>query len=1179
MKKIRIFISSPGDVHQERQIAYKVITEISKQFSKYVTVEVLMWENFPLTAESTFQEGINYFLNADVIDIAVFILWSRMGTPLCKKFLRPDGTPYQSGTEYEFDLMMDLYKRKGWPRILTYVKQSSQTPNLTNLHELEDFFNQKKKLDNFISEHFRDSETNSNYAYMQFGENASFEHKFREHLRALIKAQIGDIGNLCEWEGNPYVGLSSYEFSQSDIFFGRRQLIYDTASMMVDFQHPQVRQSLIVLGESGSGKSSFVKAGILPFFCGSSMKESSTYEILTPSKYGEGFRQGILDALARQFPTLKGHPVLEEICTGKPQAKDFNYLAYELGKADSHALLLYIDQFEEIFTDLRIGEEERAHILATLRGLVSTRLIHVILSMRNDFYYLFARYEDLGWIKKNSVVVDMPVASGSDIQEIIEEPARKACLKWEVSDKGEGLNHLIANDAVAIHDLPLIEFALSELYEKRDADNTLTFRAYREIGGLEGAIAKYANGFYDKLSPKEQKALKEVLAMLIAKSSTSDNTYVRKTVRIKELEENKVDRQLLDKLIESHLFVSDKNSAGEATVTIAHEVLLRSWSVVTKWIESEKDFLNRNNYYEELARYWIENGRKKEDLIRERTRLYEAEYHHYKYHNRLSAETRAFLEASLRTERRRGLTWRLPLTALAVISTCIAVVIKGCGVEMDKDLAEACGWDNLATTSLWVLLPYMFLAIYAICNRIQGAPLYQTAKRTMWVCGAVLACELAYDLTKGAADWGWMIDLPLIIYFILKVHAWRCRKKWSKLFKPRRLSDLFISRLLNIVMTSLVLVLLAGAMAVYMEALQEKEETMKKRAKYVSLAFRYYDKMKDSDPIVQKYAMDQMWKDFLETSYEDEFKDSAYTNAQLDMAISLYNNNCPQEALGHLFPARDWQHHMFKAITLDLCGREKKAAQYAESYLDDCKEQDRCPYDEVGRFNSYNLIWLTEKAGRFDLTRRLYEEMADTMQNMAEHPAVLLNHGHVPLAGGNLEEAYTYYNRAIETAEKIGVDILVNLRQDMHTFSHFGVIPDHLLRQACEHYSVHFEPAFTSPKEDTELNNQTYEKLAGDWLWQIDENTVLSLNVDKEDQLMRYQTYFNGNLVFSTIAHTRFEKRNGEWLWDEFHMDDDSNSLEKLISIKDDEFVIEIIENGTPNDKGQRRVYRRNEPQ
>ena len=113
MKKIRIFISSPGDVHQERQIAYKVITEISKQFSKYVTVEVLMWENFPLTAESTFQEGINYFLNADVIDIAVFILWSRMGTPLCKKFLRPDGTPYQSGTEYEFDLMMDLYKKKG----------------------------------------------------------------------------------------------------------------------------------------------------------------------------------------------------------------------------------------------------------------------------------------------------------------------------------------------------------------------------------------------------------------------------------------------------------------------------------------------------------------------------------------------------------------------------------------------------------------------------------------------------------------------------------------------------------------------------------------------------------------------------------------------------------------------------------------------------------------------------------------------------------------------------------------------------------------------------------------------------------------------------------------------------------------------------------------------------------
>lgn len=384
---------------------------------------------------------------------------------------------------------------------------------------------------------------------------------------------------------------------------------------------------------------------------------------------------------------------------------------------------------------------------------------------------------------------------------------------------------------------------------------------------------------------------------------------------------------------------------------------------------------------------------------------------------------------------------------------------------------------------------------------------------------------------------------------------------------------------MNIVMTSLVLVLLVGAMAVYMEALQEKEKTMEERAKYVSQAFRYYDKMRDSDPIVQKYAMDQMWKDFLEASYEDEFQDSAYNTAQLDMAISLFNNNCPQEARGHLFPDNDWQHHMFTAITLALCGREKEAAQYAESYLNDCKEQGRYPYDEVGNFSSYNLIWLAEKAGRFDLAQRMYEEMADTMQNMADNPALLLNHGHVPLSEGRLEEAYTYYNRAIEKAEKIGVDILVNLRQDMHAFSHFGVIPDHLLRQACEHYSVPFEPAFTSSKEDAKLNRQTYEKLAGDWLWQIDEQTVCSLHVDKEDQLMRYQMYSNGYLVFSTIAHTRFEKRNGEWLWDEFHMDDDSNSLGKLISIKDDEFVIEIIENGAPNDKGQRRVYRRNKPQ
>ena len=235
MRKIRIFISSPGDVRQERSIAQHVLAELGRLYAPYAELEVLMWEDFPLTSDTTFQEGINYFLENEVIDIAVFILWSRLGTPLCTKFTKPDGSPYNSGTEYEFDLMNRFRLAEGWPRfILTYVKESECRPAVGNMEELLEEFRQKERVQAFLREHFRDEASNSNYAYMQFGEGATFEQKFRTHMRGAIKSILGDVGEIREWEGNPYVGLNSFEYDQSSIFCGRKQLVYETVSRLID---------------------------------------------------------------------------------------------------------------------------------------------------------------------------------------------------------------------------------------------------------------------------------------------------------------------------------------------------------------------------------------------------------------------------------------------------------------------------------------------------------------------------------------------------------------------------------------------------------------------------------------------------------------------------------------------------------------------------------------------------------------------------------------------------------------------------------------------------------------------------------------------------------------------------------------------------------------------------------
>jgi choline kinase len=121
---IKIFISSPGDVLYERQIAKRIIAKLGKEYAALVKLEALLWEDMPLQVTASFQEGIDQIANANIVDIAVFILWSRLGTPLSEKFVKSDGSHYKSGTEYEFEVMYAANQQSGKPSILAYIKNA-----------------------------------------------------------------------------------------------------------------------------------------------------------------------------------------------------------------------------------------------------------------------------------------------------------------------------------------------------------------------------------------------------------------------------------------------------------------------------------------------------------------------------------------------------------------------------------------------------------------------------------------------------------------------------------------------------------------------------------------------------------------------------------------------------------------------------------------------------------------------------------------------------------------------------------------------------------------------------------------------------------------------------------------------------------------------------------------------
>ena len=133
MKTLQVFVSSPGDVYEERAIANRVIDRLQSEYIGRVVLEPVLWEHEPLVATATFQQQI---VKPSDTDIMVSILWSRLGTKLPKDFTREDGTRYDSGTEYEFEEAIEGFKANGKPDMLVYRKMAPPSVRLDDEKEL-----------------------------------------------------------------------------------------------------------------------------------------------------------------------------------------------------------------------------------------------------------------------------------------------------------------------------------------------------------------------------------------------------------------------------------------------------------------------------------------------------------------------------------------------------------------------------------------------------------------------------------------------------------------------------------------------------------------------------------------------------------------------------------------------------------------------------------------------------------------------------------------------------------------------------------------------------------------------------------------------------------------------------------------------------------------------------------
>lgn len=1181
MKKLRIFISSPGDVQQERLIAKRVISDLSRVYQDYVILESILWEDLPLEATASFQEGIDYFLNQSPIDIAVFILWSRLGTKLGNSYRKEDGSEYNSGTEYEFDMMYTLRLHTKQPKILVYVKDIEPQFVGTSSY-IKELLEQKDKLDSFIEEKFKDRETGTNYAYWQFNKQQTFEERLRVHLTRLIKEQIGSDVLVREWEGNPYVGLRSYTMDESSIFCGRKGLIYDIVGKLLANSEDGEKPTLFVLGESGSGKSSLIKAGVLPQLVETSSKgKSFGVEILTPSSLRGHIYNGLVDLVLKYFPSLKGNPVASDLQNRIPDNYDFKYLRHALSQDETMQVpIVFIDQFEELFTDNLITDEERKHCLHLLRGLCETRQIIMVFSMRNDFYSRFTSYPELGLLKSLSLVVDIPNVSASDIAEIVEEPARKVNKRWERDEKGISLSKKIIEEAVRLQSLPLIEFALSELYRECTEADELTFEAYSRIGCLKGAVVQYADKFFSSLSPQEQDAFKGVLGAVITVSNDRDVLFVRKTSIRTNVEKTEIQKAVIQKLIDAHLFISGKDSEGNPTISFVHEILLSSWGILKDWCQEHKDFLTQNDHYEKLARYWKSNGSQKKDLIQERSALLEAEYFMFHHETDLQPDTYNYLNKSLVMQRRKGLIKHIFYFIGALFITASLGLVLFAKDFIDADLKEFFDYESFSLYDvLSVSIPLLLVSAHSVLLRIVGRYKYKTilSSTIFWIfiVSMILLLSLYEYYSNRIEEWyGLLWGIPFVVCGISVFLEFQRRRLWRKnIYKPYLVADRFETTK-SLILWSFVGLLVLFLLVVYGVVLNEKNERNEETLKITDELFDGLNNISSQLSWTDRLYINEKRQHYLEERFLEELKDTIPDKREGQYATCLYNLYEPYESIKFLYPDNYWDDHCLFIMASYRSGQSKLAEFALEKYV-----ESRRLYD-VSWITPTHLIWTAEKLGRFDLADSLYSIMRDQNIDCSLNTSDIVNYGHILLMKGKVLDALQLYS----DAEKTSIDqnplmketdvrnqIRRRLVNDFSTMCWLDVGNQDHINEATHKLGIIIRPFYTSIA-DSSTTELIHQKLIGTWAL-LDSSIVIKFH--PKAPICQYKAFKDGSELYRGLTNCRFSKINGHTFWEELNQETENISSGEITSLSETEFSVKILENGNDQNKGIIRTYYR----
>ncbi|HEY9692996.1 MAG TPA: CHAT domain-containing protein [Oculatellaceae cyanobacterium] len=482
----------------------------------------------------------------------------------------------------------------------------------------------------------------------------------------------------------PYRGLAAFREEDAPDFYGREEF---TQQLVMAVKQ---KSFVAVIGASGSGKSSVVFAGLIPY-----LKKSHEWRVVTFRPGNNPFeslavalmaagiaRSAETDSQQRRFAELELEVELREgTRTLENIIANFNATSRR-----SH-ILLVADQFEELYTQCADAQERLCFLDNLLNAVHNAPLFTLVLTLRADFYSYALSYRPLADALHNAQFNLAPMTA-QELHSAIEVPAANMGVQLE-----KGLSdRLLSSVLNSPNHLPLLQFALSQLWEQQQ-QGYLTHNAYDDIGGLDQALANYAESIYAQLNDQDRAKAQQIFLQLIQPQEEAEDTR-----RLAKRDEVGVENwDLVTRLAASRLVVTNRNHITNVeSVEIIHETLIKNWQRLQQWLQLDREFRRWQEQLRAAIRQWENSDKDEEALLRGKTLAIAEDWLQQRF-EQISLSEQLFINLSLelrdrehkQKERFRQLTITGLTAGLFVTLTWLAIVAwQWQQAEFQRQLAQ-----------------------------------------------------------------------------------------------------------------------------------------------------------------------------------------------------------------------------------------------------------------------------------------------------------------------------------------------------------------------------------------------------------------------------------------------------------------------------------------------------------